>query len=479
MANDEPYAADRTSSSELSAARRFVVLVALVSALGGALFGYDTGVISGALLFITDQFGLTPVMEGVVTSALLIGAALGAVAGGRAADRIGRRSMLILSAIVFIAATLGCALTPSVPVLVLSRFVLGTAVGAASVIVPLYISEMAPARVRGKLVTFNALMIVTGQLMAYLVNAALAESGAWRWMLGLATVPAVLLWVGMLFLPDSPRWYVGKERFAEALAVLERSRPSAEARTELDSITELRRREAAERGGWKDLRETWLKRLFLTGVGLAIFQQVTGVNTIVYFAPKLLTRTGLGEVASIVASVSIGVVSVLAATVGLLLMDRVGRRPMLLAGNASVSACLVLLGLVSFLPSESLATSYLTLGLMVVYMACFQSTVNTVTWLMISEMFPLRIRGFAMGAAVFVLWMANFAVALVFSPMVASIGAGWTFWVFAVFGACAVVFTHRMIPETRGRSLEELESEMHARYSGASGRGAGVGTRSP
>lgn len=448
-------------------ARRFVTLVAVIAALGGALFGYDTGVISGALLFITERFGLTPFMEGLVTSSLLIGAAFGAVAGGRIADRVGRRSTLIASAIVFVVATLGSALTPSVAVLVLSRLVLGLAVGGASVIVPLYISEMAPAEVRGKLVTFNALMIVTGQLVAYLVNAGLAEAGAWRWMLGLATIPAVLLWLGMLFLPDSPRWYASKQRFAEALAVLERSRPGPEARTELDSITAMQQQEASRRGGWKDLREAWLKRLFAVGVGLAVFQQVTGVNTIIYFAPTLLTRTGLGEVASIVATISIGVVSVLAALVGLLLMDRVGRRPLLMAGNTGVTVCLVLLGLVFLLPGGSLWASYLTLGLMVVYMAFFQSTVNTVTWLMISEMFPLKIRGFAMGVAVFVLWAANFVVALVFPPMVASLGASWTFWTFAACGLGAMVFTYRLIPETKGRSLEELESDMHARYSGA------------
>ena len=455
---DSPEAARR--------ARRFVRLVAVISAIGGALFGYDTGVISGALLFVTKQFALTPFLEGLVTSALLIGAAFGAVAGGRVADRYGRRRTLVVAATVFVLATLGCALAGSITVLVGSRLVLGLAVGAASVIVPVYISEMAPADVRGRLVTVNQLMIVTGQLLAYVVNAALAPAGAWRWMLGLAVVPAVLLGLGMLFLPDTPRWYVSRQRLAEARAVLERSRHGTDTEAELEGIDRVHRQETEHRGGWRDLREPWLRRIFAIGVGLAVIQQITGVNTIIYFAPTLLNQTGLGEVASIVATIAIGVISVLASLAGLLLMDRAGRRPLLLSGQVGVTACLVLLGLVYLLPGATWV-SYLTLAIMVVYMAFQQSSVSTVTWLMLSEMFPLRIRGFAVGATVFVLWLTNFVVALVFPPMVAAFGASLTFWTFALLGVVALLFSTRMVPETKARSLEELEADMHARYSAA------------
>ena len=446
-------------------AGRFARLVAIVSALGGALFGYDTGVISGALLYITKQFALTPFLEGLVTSALLIGAAFGAVGGGRVADRFGRRGTLVAAAAVFVVATLGCALAGSLAVLVLSRLVLGLAVGAASVIVPVYISEMAPAHVRGRLVTVNQVMIVGGQLLAYLVNAALAPSAAWRWMLGLAIVPAVLLGAGMLFLPDTPRWYVSKQRLDEARAVLARSRRGSDAEAEIAGIERTRQQESAHRGGWRHLTEPWLRRIFAIGVGLAVIQQITGVNTIIYFAPTLLHQSGLGEVASIVATIAVGVISVLAALVGLVLMDRAGRRTLLNWGLAGVTGCLVLLGISYLLPTATWV-SYLTLAIMVVYMAFQQSSVSTVTWLMLSEMFPLKIRGFAVGVTVFLLWITNFLVALVFPPMVSAFGPTATFWTFAVLGAGALVFSVRMVPETRSRSLEELEADMHARYAG-------------
>ena len=465
LSNEEDPGEAAQRRAAVRKAKRFVLSVAVISALGGALFGYDTGVISGALLFMTPHFGLSPFMEGLVTSALLLGAAAGALAGGRIADRVGRRPALLGAAVVFIVATLGCALAPSVPVLVVSRVVLGLAVGAASVVVPLYISEIAPADVRGSLVTFNGLMIVTGQLLAYVVNALLADAGAWRWMLGLAVIPAVLLGAGMLFLPDTPRWFAGQQRFAEARAVLHRGRTREEAERELAQIVEVGEQEAAAKGGWRDLREPWLRKLFVIGIGLAVVQQITGVNTIIYFAPSLLTDTGLGEVASIVATISIGVISVLAAAVGLLLMDRVGRRPLLLTGQAGVTACLVLLALAFLLPTGASWVSYLILGLMVVYMAFQQSSVSTVTWLMITELFPLRIRGFAMGIAVLVLWLANFVVALVFPPMVAALGGSATFWVFAVLNVGSLVFSARLVPETKGRSLEQLEADMRQRYS--------------
>lgn len=453
-------------------ANRFVVLVAAIAALGGALFGYDTGVISGALLFINKEFQLTPFMEGLVTSALLIGAAFGAVVSGRIADRLGRKRVLIASAIIFIVATLGCAMAPTLSVLIFSRLVLGLAVGGASVIVPLYISEMAPTNVRGKLVTLNGLMIVTGQLVAYLVNAGLAGSGSWRWMLGLAVIPAALLAVGMLFLPDTPRWYVGQRRFVEARSVLERTRHGEDTEDELAGINRIHEQEAQRRGGWRHLREPWLRRVFAIGIGLAVLNQITGVNTIIYFAPTLLTQTGLGEVASIVATIAIGVISVLAALTGLLLMDRIGRRSLLNGGLLGVTVCLVLLGAVYTLPTGALWVSFLALGIMVLYMAFQQSSVATVTWLMISELFPLRIRGFAMGVAVFVLWITNFVIALVFPPMVSTFGASLTFWTFAVLGAGSLVFSTRLVPETKGRSLEQLETDMHARFSGEATQGS-------
>ncbi|KUL46878.1 MFS transporter [Streptomyces sp. NRRL F-4489] len=441
-------------------ARRFIVAIAAIAALGGALFGYDTGVVSGALPFMERHFGLSSLGEGVITSALLIGAAFGSLAGGRMADALGRRASLLWAGAVFTAGAVGVALAPTVPVMTAARFVLGLAVGSASVITPLYLSEIAPPHLRGRLVSFNSLMIVSGQLLAYLVNAVLAHWAAWRWMLGLAALPAVALFLGVLFLPDTPRWYVGRGRPDEAAAVLRRTLPAGDVPGELSRIARARALEdTARRGAWRDLRRPWVRRLLLVGIGLAVVQQITGVNAVIYFAPKILATTGLGTDAAITATIAVGAVSVLATGVGMSLIDRVGRRPLLQWGLTGMAVSLVVLGAAFHLP-HSPGVSYLVLALMVLYMGFMQATLNTGVWLLLAEMFPLTVRGLAMGAAVFVMWLVNFGVALGFPVLLDAAGAGATFWLFAAMCVLSLLFCRRYAPETKGLALEDLEQEL-------------------
>ncbi|MEV0369234.1 sugar porter family MFS transporter [Streptomyces sp. NPDC050636] len=441
-------------------AKRFIIGIAAIAALGGALFGYDTGVVSGALPFMESHFGLTSLGEGIITSALLIGAAFGSLAGGRMSDTLGRRNSLLWAGAVFIGGALAVALAPTVPFMAVARFVLGLAVGSASVITPLYLSEIAPPHIRGRLVSFNSLMIVSGQLLAYLINAVLAQWEAWRWMLGLAALPAVALFTGLFFLPDTPRWYISKGRPDEAAQVLRRTLPAEDVAAELARIDHARGLEAdARRGAWRELRTPWVRRLLLVGMGLAIVQQITGVNAVIYFAPKILSTTGLGTDAAITATIAVGVISVLATAIGMSLIDRVGRRPMLITGLSGMTVSLTLLGAAFRLP-HSTAVSYLVLGLMVLYLAFMQATLNTGVWLLLAEMFPLKVRGLAMGAAVFVMWLVNFGVALTFPVLLDAVGAGVAFWLFGAMCVLSLLFCKRYAPETKGLALEDLEDEL-------------------
>jgi major inositol transporter-like SP family MFS transporter len=452
------------ASPEVYRRLRFITVIAT---FGGLLFGYDTGVISGALPFValsTEEggLGLTPLTEGIVASSLVAGAAFGALYGGRLSDRYGRKRAILGLAVLFFIGALGTALAPDLVVMVLFRVLLGLAVGGASATVPVFIAELAPAAHRGRLVTQNELMIVTGQLLAYTSNAVIAETmgegGVWRWMLALATIPAVLLWIGMLCVPESPRWLASRGRFDDAARTLGLIRDPQVVDAE---FAEIKRRVMADahepRASWRDLRTPWVRRLVIFGFALAVLTQLTGVNSIMYFAPTILLDTGLGTQAALTATIANGVVAVLAVSTGMWLLGRFGRRPMLLTGQVGVTVSLVLIaGCFLFLP-ESAARSYLVLASMLTFLLFMQGCVATVFWLMLSEIFPLRLRGFAMGMAVFGTWTANFVVTLAFPPLIDAIG-GTTFLLFAAVNAATIFFYIRTVPETRGRSMEAIEA---------------------
>jgi sugar porter (SP) family MFS transporter len=304
-------------------------LVYLFGALGGLLFGYDTGVISGAILFITPELGLTPFLEGLVVASILLGAAVGAGSAGPLSDKLGRRNLILIAGVLFAIGALGAALAPNVAVLVLFRVVLGLAVGAAALTVPLYLSEIAPTEIRGAISSLNQLMITVGILAAYVVNAILASAGAWRWMLGLALIPALVLLIGMYFMPETPRWLVSQGRDDEARDVLRRDRSEEAVEKEIRDIREV---EEQEEGGLRELLASWVRPALVVAIGLAVFQQIIGINTIIYYAPTTLTNVGYGNEAAIYANLIIGVINVGMTLLAIRLIDRSGRKPLLLAG---------------------------------------------------------------------------------------------------------------------------------------------------
>ncbi|WP_432511467.1 sugar porter family MFS transporter [Kineococcus sp. SYSU DK001] len=444
--------------------RRFLRRVTTLAAIGGALFGYDTGVISGALPYMRQDLVLTSLDEGLITSTLLVGAAVGAVAGGRVADRVGRRRSMGWAGIVFTAGALAVALAPDVPFMVAARFVLGLAVGSASVAVPMYLAELAPAADRGRLVSLNSLMIVSGQLLAYVVNAALAPTGDWRLMLGLAAAPAVALVVGCAFVPETPRWLQANGFRREAIEVLRKSRSERETEREFHRQQRAERlsRRRRESAGWAEFRTPWLRRVLFIGIGIGFVQQATGTNAIIYFAPTILETTGLSTSVAVVSTIAVGVISVAATAVGLTLVDRHGRRTLMVVGQVGGAACLLALSFVIGRTGESAAMSFVTLGLMAAFLAFQQSTVAPVAWLLIAEIFPTRVKGLAGGATTMALWLSNFAISLVFLPVLEAIGGRATFLCFVALSVLCLLFTLKWVPETRGRTLEQVEEELRA-----------------
>ncbi|TPQ22871.1 sugar porter family MFS transporter [Streptomyces sporangiiformans] len=447
-------------------------VITLIATFGGLLFGYDTGVINGALPYMTDDLGLTPVTEGMVTSSLLLGAALGAITGGRLSDARGRRRTILTLAVLFFIGALGCTLAPTTAVMVVARFVLGLAVGGASVTVPVYLAEVSPAERRGALVTRNELMIVSGQLLAFTSNAIIARvggesGGVWRWMLVIATLPAVVLWFGMLVMPESPRWLASKSRFTEALDVLRQVRSQQRAEAELAEVTALAVKDEQEKlGGWQDIKAVpWVRKLMFVGFGIAIVQQITGVNTIMYYGTQILTDAGFAADSALTANIANGVISVLATFVGIWLLGRVPRRPMLMTGQMGTTAALLLIGVFSLVLPAGDGRAYAVLAMTVTFLAFQQGAISPVTWLMLSEIFPMRMRGFGMGMAAVVLWLTNFVIGLVFPSLVSGIGISNTFFLFVLAGLFSLTFVKLYVPETKGRTLESLEAELKARLS--------------
>ncbi|MDX3224894.1 sugar porter family MFS transporter [Streptomyces sp. ME19-01-6] len=447
-------------------------IITIIATFGGLLFGYDTGVINGALPYMTDDLGLTPVTEGMVTSSLLLGAALGAIAGGRLSDTRGRRRTILTLAVLFFVGALGATLAPTTAVMIVARFVLGLAVGGASVTVPVYLAEVSPAERRGALVTRNELMIVSGQLLAFTSNAIIANiggesGGVWRWMLVIATVPAVVLWFGMLVMPESPRWLASQSRFNDALDVLKQVRSQARAETELAEVSALAVKDEQEKlGGWKDMKSVpWVRKLMFVGFGIAIVQQITGVNTIMYYGTEILTDAGFASDSALTANIANGVISVLATFVGIWLLGRVNRRPMLMTGQIGTTVALLLIGVFSLALPAGDGRAYAVLAMTVTFLAFQQGAISPVTWLMLSEIFPMRMRGFGMGVAAVVLWLTNFLIGLVFPSLVSGIGVSNTFFLFVVAGILSFTFVKLYVPETKGHTLETLEAELRARLS--------------
>jgi MFS transporter, SP family, galactose:H+ symporter len=437
--------------------RYFVTIVAAISALSGLLFGYDTGVISGAILFVQEDFHLTTFQEEILVSAVLLGAMIGAMVGGRLADRFGRRNMLVQVALLFIVGAVGTAFAPTLLWLSIGRVIVGIAIGIASFTAPLYISEISPPEVRGKLVSLNQLMITIGIVCSYLADYALASSRGWRWMFGLAAIPALVLLIGLMFVPESPRWYMSRSLRDKAHEVLTRIHRPDVAESELADIeTSLRQ----QQGGWTELLSARLRPALIIGIGLAIFQQFTGINTVIYYAPTIFQFAGLqSHSAAILATAGVGIVNVLLTILAVRLLDSVGRRPLLLYGLVGMILSLGVLGFAFISPNLSHALAWISVVCVMLYVASFAIGLGPVFWLMISEIYPLKIRGRAMAIATVANWGSNLVVALTFLSLLRSFGRPWTFWLYALVGVIAWIFVYRLVPETKGKTLEQIEAQ--------------------
>jgi MFS transporter, SP family, major inositol transporter len=438
--------------------------VAVIATLGGLLFGYDTGVLNGALEPMKHDLGLTAFTEGLVVSLLLIGAAIGSLVCGRMNDALGRKKTLTILAVIFFVGTLGAVFAPNLGIMLPSRLVLGFAVGGASVTVPIYLAELAPTERRGRLSGRNELAVVFGQLLAFVVNAIIANvwgehDGVWRYMLFICAIPAVALFVGMLGMPESPRWLISKGRHDEALAVLMTVRSEDRARAEMAEVEHFaEEEEESQTGGIADLAVPWVRRIMLSAVIIAIAQQFTGINSVMYYGSQLLGVAGFEQNAALIANIANGVVSVLGASICLFfLIDRIPRRTMIIAGLIGTTICHLFIVAATLLVPEGTAQAYAVLIFVVLLVFCIQLTLSIPVWVCLSELFPLRLRGFGMGVSVLVLWLANALVAQSFPTLVEIGGITGTYATFAVVGAIFSFLTWKTLPNTSGRSLEELE----------------------
>jgi SP family galactose:H+ symporter-like MFS transporter len=435
----------------------FVYVAVGVAAIGGLLFGYDTGVVSGAILFVKTQFFLSSAMEEIVVSAVLVGAVIGAIIGGALTDRFGRRKLIILAGIIFTASAVGTAVAPTVTWLIFARVVSGLAIGIASFISPMYIAELVPARVRGSLVAVNMLAITTGIVVAYLADYALSGIHGWRYMFGLAAIPSIILTVAMWRLPDSPRWLISQSKVEEAKIVLRLVRTVSEVSPEITDIQ--KSMDAQASGGEAGLFQPSLRMPLIVGLGLAVFQQITGINTVIYYAPTIFKFVGIKAAGpAILAGAGLAMVMWCFHVLAIFLLDRVGRRPLLLIGVAGQIVGLAILGAAFQFQQLASYKSYIAIGGLVIYVACFAFGLGPIFWLLISEIYPLRVRGAAMSAVTVTNWAFNLAVAVTFLTLVGVLGQAGTFWLYGAIAVAAWVFFYLLLPETKGKSLEQIEA---------------------
>jgi len=449
--SDQPSGTGNRSSP--ISRRSFIVLTSITVAIGGFLFGYDTAVISGAILFVRDQFHLSSVQTEVAVSIVLAGAFAGTALGGYLGDRFGRRPTLLMTALVYgiFALTTGLATGPWV--FVISRLFVGAAVGISSMLVPLYIAELAPEGIRGALVTLNQLAISTGVVIAYYVDYLLAASGNWRWMFMSAVVPSVVLLVGLMFLPETPRWLAAHGKFSQAATVLARIEVPEKAARDLE---ELRHVTEIDQLRFKDLLVRRFRKPLIVGIVLAIFQQITGVNTIVYYAPTIFQMVGFSNAGNaILATFLIGFVGLLFTVISMFLVDKVGRRILLLISLSGMGIALLHLALILGDPHPK---KWLVVADILVYLAAFDLGMGPIFWLLISEIYPTTVRAQAMSLATMAIWAGDFLVTATFLTVVEHLGMRGCFLLFAGLCVVAFVFSLRIVPETRGRTLEEIEN---------------------
>jgi MFS transporter, SP family, galactose:H+ symporter len=435
--------------------RAYVLLVASVAALGGLLFGYDTGVISGAILFITKDFDLPTRLQAFTISVVLIGCMVGALVSGAVADRAGRRRTLLVAGIIFLVGALVSAFTPNEAILLAGRLVVGIGIGFSSVVAPLYISEVAPASSRGALVSLYQFAITVGILAAYLIDYAFATGGQWRWMLGLAVVPSMVLIGGMFAMPESPRYLFKLGIDDKARDELQRIYDDvAAAASEEESIQESLRTKSA---GFEAFRQPAMRLVLFIGVVLAVLQQVTGINTIIYYGPQVFQMAGVASAsASILAQTIVGTVNCGMTLIAIFFVDRIGRKPLLYTGLTGMFVALASLSYFFAQPRLSGSLGTIALGSMMLYVGCFAFSFGPILWLLLSEIFPLPVRALGMSLSTLANWVGNFLVSQFFLTMVDRLGRPVTFSIYALLCIVTILFVRSMVPETKQELLERI-----------------------
>jgi sugar porter (SP) family MFS transporter len=440
---------------------RLVYIAACIASLGGVFVGYDLAVISGAILFIKKQFALSATIEEFVTSSSLIGGLIGALLGGTLADSLGRRKTLILIGFIAIAGDIGSALSPNLLLLVIARIISGTAFGMASVTISLYISEISPAKARGLLVSFSTLAITSGILISFLADYAFSRSGDWRSMFALGAIPAFIQAIGMFFLPESPRWLAKHGLIVKAKSVLINIRGTGDVNDELIDISKSLVRRSST---WLELLSPTVRASVIVGTSLAIFRSITGFSIIVSYAPTIFEFAGFKSASiELLATVGLGITYVLFTLLVIRLIDRVGRRPLLSTGILGMALSQVVLGLAFYLSDRSNLVGVVAVISLMLIAAFYTIGPGAVIFLMISEIYPLKIRGLAMSIATTALWGTYWITTSTFLTLINYLGEPGTFWLYAFIGIVAWLFVYFLIPETKGRSLEEIEAYWHAK----------------
>ena len=436
----------------------WLYVVAIVASLGGLLSGYDTGVISGALLFINETWILPDTLQGFLVSSVLIGAVIGAATNGVLADVFGRKKIIMATAVIFILGSVMCAFAPNVYVLIISRIFVGFAVGIVNFVVPLYLSEISPKNLRGTLVSLYQWAITSGILFSYFINAAFAQAVYnWRWMLFAGVLPGLILFVGMCLMSDTPRWLVSKNREDEAKVIFQKIEPDIDTEKEIQDIKATLKTEGQDK---KFRFKKWMIMPFVVGVGIMFAQICTGINTIIYYAPTIFKTAGFdSNLTAIYATTGIGVVNFVMTIVAVFFTDRLGRKPLLYFGLTGVMFSLFALG-TSFAFANILGSSlkWVAVGSLVTYIICFAMSLGPIGWILVSEVFPLKIRGVAMSICTVSNFAFNFFVVGSFPILLHRIGGAWTFWMFGVVSLLCIIFVYFFVPETKGISLEQIES---------------------
>ena len=432
----------------------FSLLVVFVVAMGPFLFGYNTAVISGAIMFLSDSFSMTTFDKGMVVSIILLGAMLGAACSGMLTDRLGRKWSLIINGAIYIIGGYYAYVSGSFGALLIARFIMGIGVGITSQAVPLYLSEISPIKNRGAFVSTFQLSITIGILIAFGVGYAFSESRDWRTMFALSMIPGVIMFLGMFFMVESPSWLIGKGHQDKALRVLKRIRDRVNWAEHEGDVKDERKREKFH---FRALLKPHVKKVLFLGILLSAFQQITGINTVIYYAPEILHLAGFASSTSaLLATVGIGIVNVIVTIVAVWILDKVGRKPLLLIGVAGMVICLAIIGFSFMIKAEWV--DRIAMFALMAYVGFFAIGLGPITWVVISEIFPLRIRAQAIGIAAFVNWACNYIVSLTFLDLLYFMGSSLTFFVYAIIGVFAFLFSLFFIPETKGKTAAEIQN---------------------